>query len=94
MGPGGGGHRGPSGWWMSIPASHRSLDPSPLLCNLYGGGGDRSLYIIGFRTCSYICIFIYSSEVSTRICAQLFSGQLMRLDFKVYSVLFTLIFMV
>ena len=29
VGPGGGGHSGSSGWWMSIPASCRSLDPSP-----------------------------------------------------------------
>ena len=37
---------------------------------------------------------IYSSEVSIRTCAQLFRSQLMRLDILVYSVLFTLIFMV
>ena len=64
------------------------------MCNLYRGGGDRSLYITGIRTCSYYVYFIYSSEVSTRTCAQLFSGWLMCLDIKVYSVLFTNIFMV
>ena len=82
---------------MSIPASRSLIYPSSLLCNLYrggGGGGDRSLHIIGIRTCSYYAYFIYSSEVSTRTCAQLFSVQLMRLDIKVYSVLFTNIFMV
>ena len=45
--------------------------PSCVIC--IGGGGDR-LYIIGFRTCSYYVYFIYSSEVSTRTCAQLFIG--------------------
>ena len=77
-GPRGEGHSGSCGWWMSIPASRSSIYPSSLLCNLYrgggGGGGDRSLYIIGIRTCSNYVYFIYSSEVSTRTCAQLFSG--------------------
>ena len=60
---------------MSIPASRSSIYPSSLLCNLYGGGGgDRSLYIIGIRTCSNYVYVIYSSEVSTRICAQLCIG--------------------
>ena len=79
-----------------LPAKVR-FTPSPLLCNCGGGGGgggDRSLYIIGIRTCSNYVYVIYSSEVSTRTCAQLCIGKLMRLDFKVYSVLFTNIFMV
>ena len=29
VGPGGGGHSGSSGWWMSIPASRSSIYPSP-----------------------------------------------------------------
>ena len=95
-GPRGEGHSGSCGWWMSIPASHSLIYPSPS-CVIYmggGGGGDRSLYIIGIRTCSNYVYFIISSEVSTRTCAQLFSSQLMRLDVKVYTVLFTNIFMV
>ncbi len=79
---------------MSIPASRSSIYPSPSCVIYMGGGGDRSLYIIGIRTCSNYVYFINSSEVSTRTCAQLFSSQLMRLDVKVYSVLFTNIFMV
>ena len=97
MGPGGGGHSGSCGWWMSIPASRSSIYPLPPYCVICGGGGgrgDRSLYIIGFRTCSNYVYVIYSSEVSTRICAQLCIGKLKCLDFKVYSVLFTNIFMV
>ena len=78
---------------MSIPASRSSIYSSPA-CVIYMGGGDRSLYIIGIRTCSNYVYFIISSEVSTRTCAQLFSSQLMRLDVKVYTVLFTNIFMV
>ena len=58
---------------MSIPASCSSIYPSPS-CVICMGGGDRSLYIIGIRTCSYYVYFIYSSEVSTRICVQLFSS--------------------
>ena len=46
--------------------------PSCVIC--MGGGGDRSLYIIGIRTCSNYVYFIYLSEVSTRICAQLCIG--------------------
>ena len=80
---------------MSIPACRSSIYPLPPYCVICGGGGgDRSLYIIGIRTCSNYVYVIYSSEVSTRICAQLCIGKLMRLDFKVYSVLFTNIFMV
>ena len=44
--------------------------PPSVIC--MGGGGDRSLYIIGIRTCSNYVYVIYSSEVSTRICAQLY----------------------
>ena len=68
----GGGHNGSCGWWMSIPASRSSIYPSSLLVICMGGGGDRSLYIIGIRTCSNYVYVIYSSEVSTRICAQLY----------------------
>ena len=45
--------------------------PSCVICG-GGGGGDRSLYIIGIRTCSNYIYVIYSSEVSTRICALLY----------------------
>ena len=93
VGPGGVGHSGSSGWWTSIPASRSLIYPTPS-CVICMGGGDRSLYIIGIRTCSYYVYFIYSSEESTRICAQLFSSQLMHLDIKVYSVLFINIFIV
>ncbi len=55
---------------MSIPACRSSIYPLPPYCVICGGGGgDRSLYIIGIRTCSNYVYVIYSSEVSTRICA-------------------------
>ena len=58
---------------MSIPASvvvRFTHLPSCVIC--VGGGGDRSLYIIGFRTCSNYVYVIYSSEVSTSTCAHLY----------------------